>query len=369
MRLNMASLLEYKCPNCGGHIVFDTASQKFKCEFCDSVFTEEQLASQQNAAEQKAQNEASPDIPAEEAAQYGWAPTNEGETLGEMSVYSCQSCGAKVTTDVNTVASKCPYCDSPIIMTGKVTGLLKPACIIPFKLDKKQAGEELKKFCKGKWFLPSKFVSENRIQDMKGVYVPFWLFDTDVSANIVYEATRVRTWSDSDYNYTETSFFNVFRNGDIGFADIPVDASEKMPDDYMDGIEPFDYKDMSDFNPAFLAGFMADKYDVSAEQSFPRAETRVKNSTQSEFAKTVNGFTGVVPVSTNITPKNSRYRYAMLPVWMMNTKFAGKNYLFAVNGQTGRVAGSLPIDKKKLFGMFGGIVAAIMAVAQFFILR
>lgn len=359
----MASLLEYKCPNCGGHVIFDSKTQKFKCEFCDSVFSQEQLRAQTEKAEEKAKGEKSPDLSGEEAANYGWTAETNG-TLGEMSVYSCQSCGAQITTDVNTVASKCPYCDSPIIMTGKVSGLNKPNCVIPFKLDGKQAGEELKKFCKGKPFLPSRFLSDHKISEMKGVYVPFWLFEADVNAHLEYEATRVRTWSDSDYNYTETSYFNVTREGKIGYADIPVDASKTMPDDYMDGIEPFDYRDMKDFDPAFLAGFMADKYDVEADEAFPRAEKRIKNSTEASFARTVTGFNSVTPRSSVINPYNSKYKYAMLPVWLLNTTFNGKKYLYAINGQTGRVSGTLPVDKKKVALTFGGIAAAITALLQ-----
>lgn len=364
----MASVLEYKCPNCGGYIKFDTASQRFKCEFCNSVFTQEELAEQTAKAQAKAQNEASPDIGAEQAEQYGWTAETNG-TLGEMSVYSCQSCGAQITTDVNTVASKCPYCDSPVIMTGKVSGMNKPNCIIPFKLDGKQAGDALKSFCKGKIFLPSNFINEHNVSEIKGVYVPFWLFESDVNAHIEYEATKVRTWSDNDYNYTETSYYNVTRGGTIGYSDIPVDASKTMPDDYMDGIEPFDYKEMSDFDPAFLSGFMADKYDVESEEAFPRAERRIKNSTEEAFSRTVNGYDSVSPRMSVIKPYNSKYKYAMLPVWLLNTTYGGKKYLYAVNGQTGRVSGTLPVDKKKVGLMFAGITAAVTALLQFFVFR
>lgn len=372
----MASVLEYKCPNCGGHIKYDAATQSFKCEFCESVFTQAQLAQQAEQAKNKAAADEKPEVTADEAAAMGVDSINtEGssfsdekrETLGEMSVYSCQSCGAQITTDVNTVASKCPYCDSPIIMTGKVSGLDKPNCIIPFKLDSKAAGDALKAFAKGKIFLPSKFLNDHKISEIKGVYVPFWLYEADVDANISYEATRVRTWSDDDYDYTETSYYDVQRGGDIGYADVPVDASSSMPDDYMDGIEPFDYSEMKDFDPAFFAGFIADKYDVDANAAFPRAEKRIKNSTEDAFRKTVTGYDTVSVRNSSINMKNRKSKYSMFPVWLLNTTYGGKKYLYAVNGQTGRVSGTLPVDKKKIALMFAGIAAAVTAIAQFFI--
>ena len=140
-----------------------------------------------------------------------------------------------------------------------------------------------------------------------------------------------------------------------------------MPDDYMDGIEPFDYSEMKDFDPAFFAGFIADKYDVDANAAFPRAEKRIKNSTEDAFRQTVTGYDTVSVRNSSINMKNRKSKYSMFPVWLLNTTYGGKKYLYAVNGQTGRVSGTLPVDKKKVALMFGGIAAAITAIAQFFI--
>lgn len=353
----MSSVLEYKCPNCASDIKFDSGSQKFKCESCDAEFSEQELNEIHDFEENFG-----------EGSEFKWESEKEtGEEMSGMNEYVCQSCAAHLAVDETTAAGECPYCGSPVIMNGQLSGMNAPDCVIPFKLDKKAAGEALKAFCKGKPLLPSNFVNDNKIKEMKGVYVPFWLFDCDADANIVYDATKVRHWSDSNYNYTETRHYNVYRSGSIGFANIPVDGSSKMDDAYMDGIEPYNYGDMTDFNPGYLLGYMADKYDVSAEQSFPRAESRVEQSTQDAFRATVGGYTTVIPRMSNIKAEKGKYRYALLPVWILNTKYNGENYMFAVNGQTGKVSGKLPIDKKKFWLFFGGIAAAIIALGQFFI--
>ncbi len=353
----MSSVLEYKCPNCASDIKFDSESQKFRCESCDAEFSEQELNEIHDFEENFG-----------EGSDFKWESEKEnGEEMSGMNEYVCQSCAAHLAVDETTAAGECPYCGSPIILNGQLSGMNTPDCVIPFKLDKKAAGEALKAFCKGKPLLPSNFVSDNKIKEMKGVYVPFWLFDCDADANIVYKATKVRHWSDSNYNYTETRHYNVYRSGSIGFANIPVDGSSKMDDAYMDGIEPYNYSDMTDFNPGYLLGYMADKYDVTAEQSFPRAETRVEKSTEDAFRATVNGYTTVVPQMSNIKADGGKYRYALLPVWILNTKYNGTNYMFAVNGQTGKVSGKLPVDKKKFWLFFGGIAAAIIALGQFFI--
>ncbi len=353
----MSSVLEYKCPNCASDIKFDSESQKFKCESCDCSFSKEDL----NRIHDFEENFG-------EGSKFQWKSNQSGaEEMSGMNEYICQSCAAHLALDETTSASECPYCGSPVIMNGRLSGMNAPDCVIPFKLDKKAAGEALKAFCKGKPLLPSNFVSDNKIKEMKGVYVPFWLFDCNADANIVYDATKVRHWSDANYNYTETLHYNVYRSGVVGFDNIPVDASTKMDDAYMDGIEPYNYAEMTDFNPGYLLGFMADKYDVNAEDSFERAETRVETSTNDAFRSTVSGYTSVTPKNSSINVENGKYKYALFPVWMLSTKYAGKNYIFAVNGQTGKVSGSLPVDKKKFWLYFSLIAAGVIALGQIFV--
>lgn len=352
----MPAILDYKCPNCGGNIKFDPSNQQFKCENCDSVFTSEQLKSYSdmiNACEQK--------------SNYEFVSASGGAVMDNVNGYICKSCGAQLITDETSSASECPYCGNPVVLAERLSGVNRPDCVIPFKLSKDDAKNALKNFYKGKVLLPSVFKSENRIKEIKGVYVPFWLFDSDADVNITFEATREKKWSDSDYDYTETSYYNVLRAGTAGYENIPVDGSSKMPDEYMEGLEPYSYADMTGFDPAFLSGFMADKYDVDAEASFPRAKQRIENACIESFEKTVKGFDTVRPVNSCIRTLNGKYRYALLPVWMFTTKFAGKNYTFAVNGQTGKVSGELPIDKKKLGLIFGGITAGIALLGQIFV--
>jgi hypothetical protein len=239
--------------------------------------------------------------------------------------------------------------------------------VIPFKLDKKAAKEALKKHYMGKKLLPKVFKDENHIDEVKGVYVPFWLFDADAEAHIRYKATRVRTWSDSQYNYTETQHYHVSRGGTIGFTAVPVDGSTKLEDALMESIEPFNLADAVEFNPAYMAGYLADRYDVDAEQSIQRANERIKQSTADAFASTAQGYSTIIPVATGIQLENGKARYALYPVWLLNTTWNGKKYTFAMNGQTGKLVGDLPMDKslyqKWLWGITGIVTAACFALS------
>ncbi len=313
------------------------------------------------------QNDAADDMQWETAAGGEWA---SGETDGLRS-YVCKSCGGEIVGDENTAATSCPFCGNPVVMMGQFSGALKPDLVIPFKLDKKAAKQKLAEHISGKRLLPKVFKDQNHIDEIKGVYVPFWLFDTDVNAQVRYRATRVRTWSDSNYNYTETQHFSAFRGGGIGFAGVPVDGSSKMPDDLMESIEPFDLSDAVDFQTAYLAGYLADKYDVDAEQSIERANERVKRSTEAAFAATLEGYSTVVPENSNIQLHGGKAKYALYPVWLLNTTWNGNKYTFAMNGQTGKFVGDLPIDSAAARKWTLGLTAAlgVAAYAAVWLLR
>jgi DNA-directed RNA polymerase subunit RPC12/RpoP len=293
------------------------------------------------------------------AAGQEWTP---GESEG-LRVYTCNTCGGEIVADETTGASECPFCGNPVVMTGQFAGDLKPDLVIPFKVDKKGAIAALKNHYKGKILLPKVFKDQNHIKEVKGLYVPVWLFDTDADAHVRYKASRIRTWSDSNYDYTETSYFSVTRAGGIGFDNVPVDGSTKMDDTMMESIEPFRVEDGVDFQTAYLSGYLADKYDVNAEQSIARANERIKNSTEQAFADTVQGYTSVVPVHTSIQLQNGRARYALYPVWILNTQWNGQKFTFGINGQTGKIAGDLPMDKGLLRKWQLGVGAAVTAAA------
>ena len=352
----MAELLQYKCPCCGGAIEFDSKVQKMKCPYCDTEFEMDVL----KQYDDELKNEQSDELVWETEPGSEW---QDGETDG-MKIYVCQSCGGEIVGDETTAATTCPYCDNPVVMKGQFAGDLKPDYVIPFKYDKKAAKEAMKKHLLNKRLLPKVFKDQNHIDEVKGVYVPFWLFDADADANLRYRATRVRNWSDSDYVYTETSHYAVTRAGDIGFERVPVDGSSKMADDLMESIEPFHFDEAVDFQTAYLAGYLADKYDVSAEESIDRANERVKSSTENEFAATVTGYNSVVPEYSSIRLSNGKAKYALYPVWLLNTTWNNEKYTFAMNGQTGKFVGKLPVSKGRFAAWAAGIAAAVALVAQ-----
>ena len=349
----LAVLQEFKCPCCDGAIEFNTTSQNMKCPYCDTEFEIEAIKAYNQSLSGSGE-----DMTWQTAPGAQW---QEDEATGLRS-YCCESCGGEIIGDANTAATECPFCGNPVVMTGQFAGDLKPDLVIPFKLDKKAAKAALKRHYQGKHFLPKRFKDENHLDEIKGIYVPFWLFETDADADIHYKATRVRSWSDSNYRYTETQYYAVLRAGQIGFDWVPVDGSTKMADDLMESVEPFDISEAVDFETAYLAGYLADKYDVDAQQSVERANQRIRSSTEEMFADTVRGYATVIPMSTNIRLQNGKAKYALYPIWLLNSTWEGKQYTFAMNGQTGKMVGDLPLDRqayRKCLFSLAGIISAI----------
>ena len=325
-------ITNYQCPNCTGPMHYDGASGKLKCDFCESMFDTAEIEAMYKEKEEKSvealeNSEAKPWI-------------DEG-----MHAYSCPSCGAELICDETTAATSCPYCGNPSIVPGQMAGALKPDLIIPFKLDKEQAKASLRQHYNNKFFLPKSFSESNHIEDVKGVYVPFWLFDCVAEGEAWFDAGKV---VQDNLNKRVTDIYDSVRGGNVAFEKIPTDASVQMPDDMMDSIEPYNYDELTAFSTVYMPGFMADKFDVSQEESIDRFSERAKNTLADLLTdEAKKDFDEVTKTKASIDVTNVKCQYAMLPVWMLATKWDDKNFLFAMNGQTGNFVGDLPCDKKK----------------------
>ena len=376
----------YQCPACTGPLHYSAKSGKLECDYCGSSFDvaeiealyarkEAEAAAAKQAADAKAEAAQAAKAEAAEAAAAsgGWDTSDLSRDWGAeadgLRVYSCPSCGAELICDQSTAATACPYCGNPAIVPGQFSGALRPDYILPFRLSKDDAVQALRAHYKGKPFLPRSFTSANHIEQIQGVYVPFWLFDGGAEGAAIYRASITNVLETGDYEITETRHYHVVRAGSLAFEKIPVDASSKMPDDHMDSIEPFDYAQLRPFSTAYLPGYLADKYDVTIDDSRDRADTRCRETLAQALRDTVTGYGACVTEREDIALRRGKVHYALLPVWMLSTKWRGQDFLFAMNGQTGKLVGDLPTDRGRFWGMFAAIAApltvALTAILQF----
>ena len=264
------------------------------------------------------------------------------------------------------MATECVYCGNPTMIPKRFDGKLKPDYVIPFKKNKADAVAALKKFYEGHRLLPDNFTANNRVEAIQPMYVPFWLFDSEIRAHAEYKATRVRRYDSGNMLVTETQVYNCQRAARMKFEKIPADGSKKMDDAYMESIEPFNYSELVPFSTAYLTGYLADKYDVAAETCAPRVDKRVENSVLAVLNNSVQNFNEVEMQDAAVIKDVGKVIYALVPVWILTTRYEDKPYTFMMNGQTGKVVGSLPYDKGKAFKY--PAIAAVVSMPVFYIL-
>lgn len=318
-------VVDHKCPSCNATLKFNPKSQKWDCEYCKSSFELKDLEKNSTKYD-KANN----------------------KPLKDLDVYTCKNCGAEIMADNNTTATFCVYCKSTAIIKDRLVEAYEPDKIIPFKTTKEDAIEGFKKVGIRKFLMPKEFTDKKNIEEMKGVYIPFWLFDFECRGEISGIATRISHWSDSKYHYTKTDSYKVERGGNITFENIPVDGSKHFDNAIMNSIEPFEYNGLKDFSYSYLSGFYAEKYDQKDDEVMTDAERRAKRSVRDVLESELNSYSTKSISSSNININNVNVKYVLLPVWMLNIKYKDEIRPFAMNGQTGKMIGNIPIDRKKV---------------------
>lgn len=355
------SVLVTKCPQCGAALKFDAEKQSWDCQFCLGSFSIEEMdrimAEQKQSGEEADHTEENHEFVEE---MYERAETHDFS--GEVRSYSCPDCGAHIVTDATTAATFCVFCHNPTIIASQLSGEFRPSKVIPFKFNKEAATQSFLKWCGKKPLVPADFKSKPQLEKLTGVYVPFWLYNCDVHGDLKADAHKVRSWRTGNYEYTETQYYEVFRTANMRFKRVPADGSSKMDDKMMDILEPYDYNQLIDFSMPYLSGYLAEKYDLDREAVFPRVYDRVQQDTITQLSRTINGYSSVRIENSQVNIRKKHADYALLPVWMLTYKHRGKSYMFAMNGQTGKVVGKLPISMKRVVAWISGIAAVVTAV-------
>lgn len=363
--------ISIKCPNCGGGLQFDPSAQNYECEYCLSRFTQEEL--------EKIAPEIREDSPGQEAdassgglSQGGGAETgetaqgdaNSGGTAENARVYTCPSCGAEIVTDETTAASFCFYCHNPVILQGRLNGRYHPDYVIPFVIDREKAREIFFGWLRQKRFVPSDFASPEQIEKMTGVYFPYWLYSCQVDGRLEGEGTRLRTWSAGNMQYTETQKYDVSRTGTMNIDHVTRNALKKADKKLVEGVMPFDTRAMKPFSMGFLSGFFAEKRDMENSEFSVEVEKEVRNFAAGSLKSSAGNYSSLSVRRQETDIKDSRWEYALLPVWTLTyiEKKTGQIYYFACNGQSGKVCGKLPVDRKKLLIFFAEIFVPLLAV-------
>lgn len=377
------SVVSIKCPNCGGELVFDPGSQKYKCEYCGSDFVLDEIQTNEESARQSGQQTS--DV--EYAGRRGTAETGAGAAAvgvaaeassnqenadkGQPVLYTCPSCGAEVVTDETTAATFCYYCHNPVMLSGRLEGDFHPDAVLPFEISRKQAEEHFMDFVQKKKFVPNAFFQKKQIEKLAGIYFPYWVYDAKVEGDLTAEGSRIRVWRAGDEEITETRIFHLDRGGEVNIREITKHALKKSNQMLAEGVLPYDFSKARDFQMGYLSGFYAEKRDISDGELSPEVQEEVRSYAGELLIDTMQGYTGVHTLSEHYRFIEERWRYMLLPVWTVTYKGSnGKIYYYSMNGQNGKTFGELPIDRMKVFRiglLLGAIVFAVVLMLGYFL--
>lgn len=341
----MSATMTFKCPCCGGYLEFDAALQKFKCLYCGQVLSEEELV------EQSEQRQAAAD-----------AAQNESKTADgadSLRTYQCQMCGAEIVTDATTAATRCYFCHSPVVLHDRLDDEFRPDGVIPFKLDKDTAQKQFMDYISKKKFVDRSFFNNAQLEMFSGVYYPWWYVDIEGEAEFDGEGSRVSVAQTPTHIVTTTRVYKVHRKGKLNFRELAHKALGKADAKLSDGIHPYDVTEMKDYASGYLSGFLAEKRDVT-EAAAKDAMASVAKAYAPGMMKRNHGFNSLNG-ETRFTPTRIVAKYMLLPAWVLTWKGGsdGVPYYYMMNGQTGKVCGKLPIDKKRLFAAALGAGIAV----------
>ncbi len=355
--------VNYKCPNCGAPLKFNPDKQLFSCEFCMSDFTEQKIQeiyAEREAKQSKAEKAEQKQHEKAQTAQ----PTQQtnAESQDEAVVYTCPSCGAEVVTTVSTAATTCFYCQNPVVLGGRLSGKFEPDRVIPFALSKDKAIEKFMQMCGKKWFLPKGFANKKQFDKLTGVYFPYWYVDEQKQASMTAKGNIVRTWTTGKKRYTETSVYRLVRSGDIVIKNVFERALKSEDRQMLQGVHPFDLSGAKPFAMSYLSGFQAEKRDLEKQDINEMIQSRIEGYCQEILKDSMSGYTAIVPESYDSNTELEAWNYTLLPVWIVTYKYKGKIYPFAINGQTGKTYGLLPVSKGRLALLFAAVAVLALIV-------
>ena len=353
--------MNYKCPNCDGPLRFDPDKQLFTCEYCLSEFPAAEVQAMNARAEQRETYDEREVKQAEQAKQEAKQQGAEAEEEYPVS-YTCPSCGAEVVTTSTTAATTCFYCYNPVVLGSRLSGEFNPDRVIPFELSKEKAMDRFLAMCGKKWFLPKGFASKEQFEKLNGVYFPYWFADEQKTAHMTATAKKIRRWTSGNKEYTETRIFHVVRGGDVIIKNVFARALKSESREMLQSVHPYDMSKAQPFAMSYLSGFQAEKRDLEKKDVEPVIEQKMHEYAEQVLKNTMEGYDIIETESFNEKTELAAYNYNLMPVWMVTYKFNGEIIPFAINGQTGKAYGHLPVAPGKLAAVSAAIAVIIFLI-------
>lgn len=345
----------FKCPTCGGVMVFDPQGQSLKCEYCKNV-----IALNDNRQHPTAYG-------------FDYESELESQVWGEKRhSVKCKNCGAQTVFDAYVVSDRCPFCGNSNIQEEVISAGIPPESIIPFKISSDAAISRYKKWLKGKWLAPSKLkkgINSQHIQ-LTGMYVPCWSFDANTSSfytamageyyYVTVYTTEIRNGKPEQVAHQErrTRWYPVSGQYIENFRNYIVDSSVHIDDNMMAKIEPYNMEELIPYRPEYLSGFKAERYSVDLKTGWETAKDRLSNIIARGIESQINA-DEISDLRFKTSYYDKKFKHLLLPLWFSSFKYKDKIYGYMINGQTGKVDGKSPVSPWKVTALVAGIIALV----------
>jgi DNA-directed RNA polymerase subunit RPC12/RpoP len=350
---------EFPCNNCGAKLAYDAGAQAMKCPYCGTKQDVKQPAAQQQAS---AGPPSTREIPIEEGIRL--AAKGFGTPVTTI---ACNDCGATVNVTPGEQTAKCAFCGSQKVLAQEAAGTaIRPESLVPFKVDKPTSNKKFEEWLGTLWFRPNDLKKMAKLQEMGGVYIPFWTFDawvrSDWTAEAGYHYYVTENYTDSNGNRQTRQVQRTRWEPASGwrqdfFDDTLVCASKGLPGELVAKFQTFDTKQLTPYQPEFLAGWRAESYAIDLMPAWGTGQERMGETQRSRCSHDVPGDTQRGLVVRNLF-SHVTFKHVLLPIWIAAYRYNGKPYQFLVNGQTGEIVGKAPWSAWKIF--FAVLAAAIV---------
>ena len=261
----------------------------------------------------------------------------------------CRGCGA--VTIVTEQSTRCPFCDSPVVLEEASEDVIVPESVLPFSQNRSQAKDILRKWVDSRWFAPGDLARRARKEGMDGVYLPYWSYDAET--NTEYDGQKGTHYYETErrrgkrVRVRKTSWESVSGMVPLSFDDVIVCASESLPGELVRQLEPWDLGELRSFQPSYLSGFVTERHRVDLQKGFDGAKERMARQIEEAIRRDIEGDEQRIN-SSRTQHNNVRFKMLLLPLWISSYRYKNEVYRFIVNARTGEPAGERPYSVAKI---------------------
>lgn len=357
----ISALEKHPCAACGAQAEWNPSKQRLVCPFCgtESPYEVDKDTGKIQELDLVAALRALPD------EQRGWQT--------ERRSVQCQSCKAVMVYDPTRVGQNCEFCGSPALVDyQEIKAPIRPQSLLPFKVAADAVRDKMREWYGGRWFAPNALKSRALVDQLKGLYLPYWTFDAHADcpwrAEAGYYYYVTESYTDNQGRIQTRQVQKVRWEPASGriehfFDDEPVCGSRGVDARLMRGIEPFPTKELVPYDTAYLSGYVVEHYQVVLVDAAKQAREEMHQELERLCSAEVPGDT---QRNLEIFPTYSgeTFKHILVPAWLLSYTYGRKVFQVVANGYTGAIAGQYPKSGWKIAGavLFVAIIVIILIV-------